>query len=159
MTIAATPFQIKLKHDYEQFNGKFFIWLYVSLGEVYVPQIFEFTRPDGSKILASTEVIYRDTAKLEEHGIEALRGTRTVQLLAGAYQAPDLKMPSQYRQDFLLKHAIGYYTDCKIRFIKASENPFEKRDIRAVTIEGDGIIKILLLSKIDNEKTEEELDL
>ncbi len=139
---------IKLEYNYYQFDGIFFFWLYLSFDDNYVPQYIRFLLPDERKIISVTEVIYLNAAKLEVRGVESIKNTRAAELLRTAYSAPNFKISNTGWHDKLISHVCQYYDHGQL-FAKVPESPFDSSYSKDKTLKNDGIIKLLLLRKIE----------
>jgi len=144
--------EIKLRHNYTQFQGVFFYWLYLSLDPDFAPEHFCFILPNGKTINAVTEAIYSNYAKMGKRGVDALKGTRSAQLLATAYSSPDfeLKIASGWH-DKLIEHAASYYDEGKSYIDANIENPLtlSSESSGSHSLKTAGYVKLLLLRKED----------
>lgn len=142
---------IKLNHNYKQFDGIFYYWLYLSFNKEYTPLFFCFDLPDGRQIKTMTEAIYLSTSDFEEKGINTLKGTKATQLLADAYSAPDLDLKTSTGwHEKLLSHAAQYYEQ-NLFSDNIPDNPLSKEKKTVKTLMSDGIIKLLLLRKVSDD--------
>lgn len=147
--------EIKLKHNYYQFEGVFFLWLYLSFDENYAPQNINFLLPDGRKVLAVTESIYLNTNKLEARGVDSIKNTHAGELLQTAYSAPNFKITGSGWNDKLMEHVSQYYSNKQ--FVDAPLNPFSAEYYKDKTLKKDGIVKILLLRKLEDSEVKNSM--
>lgn len=143
--------KIKLKYNYEQFDGIFYYWLYLTFEKDDTPSFFDFEFPDGREIKAMVEATYLCTADFEKKGIATLRGTKAAQILADAYRAPDLDLTaSNDWHGKLLNHASQYYKD-NLFSNNIQESSLCKDSKKVKTLKADGIVKLLLLRKVSDD--------
>ncbi|OGV56919.1 MAG: hypothetical protein A2X49_02120 [Lentisphaerae bacterium GWF2_52_8] len=144
--------EIELNHNYKQFDGLFYYWLYISLDEDYYPKFIKFFLPDGRVIFTATEAIYFTAAKCEKKGVDSIKGTRCAELLSTAYLAADvfIDVSKGKWHEKIIEHACQYY-ETDTLFIKSIGSPLAtsseaKYEYSLINI---GIIKLLLLRKTE----------
>ena len=149
--------EVKLLHEYNQFSGVFFFWLYLSFDRDVAPRYWKFILPSGRTVFAETDSEYFNSARLDLYGLDSLKGTRAGQLLSMAYRAPDFlidpKDKSNWGETFI-RHAAQYYA-CEENYLgQVFSSPLNGRTLRlSNNFKDNGICRLLMLVR----HTEEEL--
>ena len=154
--------EIHCAENYSQFDGEFFVWVYLSTDNRLVPEYWRFFLPDGRVIEARVRCTFTNRqAEGDNRGADALRGTSTAEFLLSMFATKDHRYSTNSGwQDRMIAQIKKNYENEPDLF-EPPQTPFGNMATNKpqATIADNGFFTVMIMTKyLEVSASDEETD-